>query len=117
MTGTGPTLQFLTMVDGSIDEGGLHELLARGLSATPYRRNSLHARGNLIEIQPNEEADAELARTDEDDFLYFRWRVEATPTDRTIGEAEQIALARDIVRVVQADRLRAIVCAAFEDKV
>lgn len=117
MSDTGPTLQFLTMVDGAVDGKELSETLERGLGAAPYRRGSMHARGNLIEIQANEGADAELARTDEDDYLYFRWRVEATPVDRSVGEAEQIALAKDVVRVVRDAGLRAVVCAAFEDRV
>ncbi|MFC5922107.1 hypothetical protein [Micromonospora vulcania] len=112
------TLQFLIMVDGPLTAAELLDRIRTGLpDAVPHRRDSVHVRGNLLEINPNEGADPELAVTDEDDYLYFRWRVELTPMERSVGEEHQITLARELLRVIEGPQVRAIVCAAFEDRV
>ncbi|WBB66522.1 hypothetical protein [Micromonospora sp. WMMD812] len=112
------TLQFLIMVDGPLEATELLDLIrARLPEAVPYRRDSVDVRGNLLEINPNEGADPRLAATDGDDYLYFRWRVELTPTDRTVDEAHQIALTRELLRAIEGPQVQATVCAAFEDRV
>ncbi|MCF0093931.1 hypothetical protein AB0B97_16320 [Micromonospora sp. NPDC049004] len=112
------TLQFLIMVDGPLTAAELLDLIRTRLpDAVPYRRDSVDVRGNLLEINPNEDADPRLAATDEDDYLYFRWRVELTPMDRSVDESHQIALARELLRSIEGPQVRATVCAAFEDRV
>ncbi|MCO1598384.1 hypothetical protein M8C17_24870 [Micromonospora sp. RHAY321] len=112
------TLQFLIMVDGPLTEAELLDRIRTGLpDAVPYRRDSVDVRGNLLEINPNEGADPQLAATDEDDYLYFRWRVELTPMAGTVDEGHQIALARELLRAIEGPQVRATVCAAFEDRV
>ncbi|MET0418477.1 MAG: hypothetical protein ABW022_20890 [Actinoplanes sp.] len=113
-----PTLQFLIMVDGPLTAAELLDRIRTRLpDAVPYRRGSVDVRGNLLEINPNEAADPRLAATDEDDYLYFRWRVELTPMDKAIDEGHQIALARELLRAMDGPQVRATVCAAFEDRV
>ncbi|WP_433115397.1 hypothetical protein [Micromonospora sp. CA-246542] len=113
-----PTLQFLIMVDGPLTAAELLDLIrARLPDAKPYRRDSVDVRGNLLEINTNEGADPRLAATDEDGYLYFRWRVEVTPMDRSVDEAQQITLARELLRAIDGQQARATVCAAFEDRV
>lgn len=112
------TLQFLIMVDGPLEAAELLDRIRTRLpDAVPYRRDSVDVRGNLLEINPNEGFDPHLATTDEDDYLYFRWRVELTPTDRSVDEEHQIALARELLRAIEEPGVRATVCAAFEDRV
>ncbi|MFC4017212.1 hypothetical protein ACFOW4_04535 [Micromonospora sp. GCM10011542] len=112
------TTQFLIMVDGPLEPADLLDLIRGRLpDAVPYRRDSVDVRGNLLEINRNEGADPRLAASDEDGYLHFRWRVEVTPMDRSVDEAHQIALARELLRAVQGPRVRATVCAAFEDRV
>ncbi|MGC4768011.1 hypothetical protein ACLQ25_03375 [Micromonospora sp. DT44] len=112
-----PTLQFLIMVDGPPTAAELLDLIrARVPDAKPYRRDSVDVRGNLLEINTNEGADPRPA-TDEDGYLHFRWRVEVTPMDRSVDEAQQIALARELLRAIEGQQVRATVCAAFEDRV
>src|SRR4051812_41740829 len=110
------TLQFLIMVDGPLEEAGLIELIRTGVpGAEAYRRNSVQVQGNLIEVNPNEDFDPRRSVAgDEDEFLYFRWRVEATPLDAGITEDHQVALARSLVGAISGPRSRAIVCANFE---
>ncbi|MET7705462.1 hypothetical protein [Micromonospora sp. NPDC005189] len=112
------TLQFLIMVDGPLTAAELLDRIRTRLpDAVPYRRDSVDVRGNLLEINPNEDADPQLAATDEDDYLYFRWRVELTPMDNTVDEGHQIGLARELLRAIEGPQARATVCAAFEDRV
>lgn len=111
------TLQFLIMVDGPVEAAELLDAIRSRLTdAVPYRRDSIDVRGNLLEINPNEGADPQLAATDEDDYLYYRWRVELTPTDRSVDQEHQIALARELLRAIEGPGVRATVCAAFEDR-
>lgn len=112
------TLQFLLMVDGPPTASELLNQIRTGLpDAVPHRRDSVDVRGNLLEITPNEAADPRLAATDEDDYLWFRWRVELTPMDRAVDEGHQIALARELLRAIDGPEVRATVCAALEDRV
>ncbi|MEU7928710.1 hypothetical protein [Micromonospora sp. NPDC049107] len=113
-----PTLRFLIMVDGPLTAAELLDLIrARLPDAKPYRRDSVDVRANLLEINTNEGADPRLAATDEDGYLYFQWRVEVTPMDPSVDEAQQIALARELLRAIEGQQVRATVCAAFEDRV
>lgn len=113
-----PTRQFLVMVDGPVGEEELFTILRNGLpDAEGYCRCSIQSRGSLLEINPNEGADSTLSTTDEEGYLYYRWRVEATPANSNISEDHQVDLARDVVRAMNEAGLRAVVCAAFEDRV
>jgi hypothetical protein len=71
----------------------------------------------LIEVWENENFDPSLVKDEGEGFLYYRWRVEATPMKADIGEAEQIQLARDLQSCFVAAGGKAVVCANFEDKV
>lgn len=80
------TPQFLVMVDGRVEETRLLDVIRGRLpDCELYRRGSVHVRGNLLEINANEDADPELAITDDDGYLYYRWRVEVTHPTRQWG--------------------------------
>ena len=114
-----PTLQFLIMVDGALEEAELFQRIRDGLpDAVPHRRASANVRANLLEINPNEAYDPRRAATDDEEaYLYYRWRVELTPMESTVDEDHQVALARELVGVLAGDGVRTVVCANFEDRV
>lgn len=82
------TLQFIVMVDGDVSEAALLKSL---------KAHSCDLRGNFLEIWHNEDADPDLARNDDDGYLYYRWRVELTPTTKSVGADHQVELARALI--------------------
>jgi hypothetical protein len=114
----GYTLQFLLMVDADLDRAGLLAVVrGRFPDAVPGKENSCDVHGNWLEIWPNEGADPALATTDEDAYLYYRWRVELTPLDGEGDEDHQVALARELLAAFTAAGARAEVLSSFEDRV
>lgn len=111
------TLQFLVMVDSDQDDRALLAMiLSRFPDAVGRKENSCDLRGNWIEIWANEDADPGLM-TGADGYLYYPWRVEATPIEDGVGEEQQIELARELVRCFGSTGAPPVVCANFEDRV
>ena len=112
------TLQILLMVEADLDRPTvLASVLASFQDAVRRKENSCMVRGNLLEIWPNEDADPVMSRSDDDPYLYFRWRVEVTPMDDDLDEDHQIRLARDLRSALESIGARVEVLAAFEDRV
>src|SRR2546430_2095428 len=107
--------QILLMVDADVDRPAM---LALVLAHFPVaRRQKDHAcllRGNLLEIWPNEDADPARSWSDEDTYLFYRWRVEVSPMDDSVGEDHQVQLARDLRSAFLSTGVRVDVLAAFE---
>jgi hypothetical protein len=105
------------MVDADIDRPAV---LALVLAHFPVaRRQKDHAcllRGNLLEIWPNEDADPARSRSDEDPYLFYRWRVEVSPMDDRVDEDHQVQLARDLRSALQSTGAHVEVLAAFENR-
>jgi hypothetical protein len=112
------TLQFIIMVDGDIGEAELlRSVLDRFPDAVRLKAHSCDVGGNWLEIWHNDDADVDLARTDEDGFLYYRWRVELTPMTDDLNEDHQVELARGLLAAFEAVGGRSVVLANFEDRV
>lgn len=111
------TLQFLIMVDAEYDRREITQIILTGFpEAVPRKPNSCDLRGNWIEVWANEGADPERAEDEENGFLDYRWRVEATPMTEDITESEQVKLAKALRTCFVAARCKAVICANFEDK-
>ncbi len=110
-------LLFLIMVDADRDRQAVLKLILDQFpDAIRRKANSCDLRGNWIEVWENEGADANLA-VGEKGYLYFKWRVEVTPLNKSITEIEQVELARALLSCFQSAGCKAVVCADFEDKV
>ncbi|MFJ5589047.1 hypothetical protein ACIQCG_04765 [Streptomyces noursei] len=80
------------------------------------KENSCDLRNNWLEAWGNEDADQRLAKDDEEGFLYYRWRIEVTPTTNNPSTDEQITLARLLQQCFEKSGWVAVVCADFEDR-
>lgn len=108
-------LQFIVMVDGDMSEGALLQSVCDAFpDAVRLKAHSCDVRGNWLEIWHNEDADPGLARADDDGHLYYRWRVELTPTTESVDEDHQVALARALIATFESLGGRAVVLANFE---
>jgi hypothetical protein len=112
------TLQFIIMVDGDVGEADLlQSVLGRFPDAVRSKAHSCDVGGNWLEIWHNDDADADLARDDEDGYLYYRWRVELTPMSDGLDEDHQVRLARGLLATFEAVGGRPVVLANFENRV
>jgi hypothetical protein len=57
-----------------------------------------------------------LERDELDEYLYFQYRVESTPLDQGIHEADQIELAKNILAALRERKWKAVLCANFEQQ-
>lgn len=111
------TLQFIVMADGDLSEPQLlNAIIARFPDARRVKGNSCDVRGNWVEIWENEDADPKLAGG-EDGYMFYGWRIEATPMTDDIDEDHQIAFARDLMAYLRDAGMRTVVAANFEDRV
>ncbi|MEV6304806.1 hypothetical protein AB0M02_35715 [Actinoplanes sp. NPDC051861] len=109
--------QFLVMVDRHVERARLVDSLHSVFPDAQRRKdNSLHLRGNWLEVWPNDDADENLAADPTTGYLHFRWRVEVTPLDASVTEDDQVQLARDLLTHLRSDGAAAEVCANFEDR-
>jgi len=110
------TLQFLVMVEGPSERSSIVDALLRDFpDAIRLKENSCDLRGNWIEVWHNEDFFPSPGRDGRDGYLYFRYQLESTPLDRSISEADQIELAKDILAALRGSGWKAVLCANFED--
>lgn len=113
-----PTLQFLVMVTPMTSDVSIVDELCRVFpAARRLKPHSFNLEGNWFELWPNHDADEEKARDPDEGYLYFDGRLEATPMGSSPKEADQIDLARRVLGAVRELGMRAVLCAAFEDRV
>ena len=111
-------LQFLVMLDLQLSRSEVLDVVLASFPDAVYRKaNSCDLRGNWLEVWANEDADSRLASDEDDGFLYYRWRVEATPSRKGLREDEQIEFAWELRSKFEEWGGRAIVCAAFEGRI
>lgn len=108
-------LSFILMVDGTIDQDSLIDLVASAVPrAQKIKRRSLDAVDNWLEIKKNEDFGAQPA-DGPDGFLYFRFRLEVTPKSRRLDEQHQVRFASSLQSVLESNGLRVELCASFSD--
>ncbi|MEO1484022.1 MAG: hypothetical protein AAFU77_18075 [Myxococcota bacterium] len=110
------TLQFIVMIDPMPSRESTIDALCAALPNA--RRDKLHSfeySGNFFELWANPDHDSMMTSDPFDGFFYFEGRLEGTPT-RPTDEDHQIAVAREVLRVLEQQRVRAVLCANFEDK-
>ena len=113
-----PTLQFLVMVTPMTSGVWIVDGLCRAFpTAKRLKPRSFDLEGNWFQLWPNHDADEEKARDPEEGYLYFDGRLEATPLGSSPKEADQIDLASRVLVAVRELGMRAVLCAAFEDRV
>jgi hypothetical protein len=112
------TLQFIIMVDGDVGEAELlQSVLSRFPDATRLKAHSCDVAGNWLEIWHNDDADPGLARSEDDGYLYYRWRVEVTPMSDALNEDHQVELARGLLAAFTSAGGRPVILANFEHRV
>ncbi|MEU4561121.1 hypothetical protein AB0F72_22290 [Actinoplanes sp. NPDC023936] len=108
---------FIVMVDSATGWVRLLEDLITAFSgAVQVKANSCDLRGNWLEISPNDDADEKLATDPDTGYHYFRWRIEVTPLNESVGEDNQVLFARALLQHFRSGGARAEVLANFEDR-
>jgi hypothetical protein len=112
------TLQFILMIDTEIStEEVVTKIVSAFNDSERSKNNSCLTRQNFIEVSNNEDSDFVMSLDEEDGFLYYPIRLEATPIDIKVTEEHQIQLAQNIVEILTFHNCRVVVCANFEDKI
>lgn len=109
-------LQFLVMIDTEMPLDKLiEEIRARLLGARPVRPRSFDWRNNWIQIWENDDYEPPLTRPEPDQFLYFRYRMEVSPTSENAELQQQMDIARELKRIIEDIGATAVICADFEE--
>jgi hypothetical protein len=112
------TLQFILMIDTKMStEEVVTKIVSAFLDSERSKNNSCLTKNNFIEVSNNEDSDFALSLDEEDGFLYYPIRLEATPIGGEVTEEHQVQLAQNIVKILTSHNCRVIVCANFEDKI
>jgi hypothetical protein len=113
-----PPSGFIIMVDGDVDEAEvLRSVLERFPGAVWLKAHCCDVGGNWLEMWHNDDADSNLALSDKDGYLHYRWRVEVTPMNDAIDEDHQVELARGLLAAFESVGGRPVVLANFGDRV
>ena len=109
--------QFLVMVNSTGTAPALTGRLSASLpDATPVRPRSFNWRGNWVQVWENDDYDPGHIDSPEDGYLFYRFRIEVSPTEE-VTDDHQIRAARELVAALESLHLKAVVCADFEDEV
>ena len=112
------TLQFILMIDTKLSVG---ELIFKLVSYYPhhkkYKNNFYIIKQNFIKVFNNEDSDFTLSLNEDEGYLYYPVKLEATPLDGKITEDDQIKFVQDMVGLLRSHECKIVVCANFEDKI
>lgn len=109
-------LQFLVMVDTEMSLDRLVEEIRANLpGARSVRPRSFDWQHNWIQIWENDDYEPPSTRPEADPFLYFRYRMEVSPTPEDVQLQQQLDVARELKRAVESIGALAVVCADFEE--
>lgn len=112
-------LQFLVMANCHLDLPDFMKSLGSGLKIELkeeelFRFRSFYYARNWVQVDYNEDYDEELMKTDEDAFLYYKYRIEVSPTEDVTLE-EQIHLTKIFTQVISNIGGEVVIGADFEE--
>jgi len=103
------------MIDTEIGLFDFLERLRTELTGARLQRpRSFDWMGNWVQVWENDDYIAKRARPTVDEYLYFRYRMEVTPTEN-IHLDDQLDAALQVKRSVENTGAEAVICADFED--
>ncbi|MFI4850846.1 MAG: hypothetical protein ACIAZJ_17170 [Gimesia chilikensis] len=109
-------LQFIIMLNTDLTISSIIKQMSAGLREARGRKvNSIDFEGNWIEIYQNDDYDESQTET-EDGFLFYCYRLEATPLSKEITLSRQINTTRTICQNLQQLNVDIFLCANFEDQ-
>ena len=109
-------LQFLIMVNTTLDHEKLIASLKGALADTSeVGWRSFDWSGNWVQVLMNEDYDESLASDPEEGYLYYRYRIEVSPTDGNKSLDRQVNLAKHLKVALESLGCSAVICAAFEE--
>lgn len=80
-----------------------------------HKRAGIMLGRNNVEIEQNEDYDKNLSLNDKDGFLYYQSNMYFYPCEDTVTLEEQIQLAKDVCKLLEASGISSEIAAEFEE--
>ena len=104
-------LSFLVMVDGEIELQELLETIQLAMPrARPWKRRTLKIDDYWIELRTNEDFDPRGSSDPTQGYLYFRYRLEATPISKKTALKTRHQLAKSLCQGLREAGLKVELC-------